>query len=249
MKLKLMQFIGTRNKTDFVIYLSHVLTQLDKRVLIVDNTRNEWYRNGYARETGEQRLFDFQGIDILYGTSNWLDIEAFLQQSGETSINYDVILMDMDTTEILEQEWPVFNERFYVGDFDRGHQLRDVELLRTLFRTSESNELKRITFESKYKMDAAYFESILKVEVAWRSMNYLFEPDDFSDDLRIHMQHEQDIPFRRLNKQYKELLSEIVSALYEVHIKDVTDAVKPSFFSFRSKPIQKKSPVLESSNA
>lgn len=249
MKMKLMQFIGTRNKTDFVLYFSHVLTSLEKRVLVVDNTRNEWYRHGYARLKDDQRLFDFQGIDLLCGTTNWLEIEEALQQAGETTVSYDVIITDVDNTEILKQEWPEFDERFYIGDFDRAHQLRDVDLLKTLFNITDNMELKRITFESNYNLTDSYFESILKEDVQWRSMNYQFAYDDLGEKLRAYMQYEQDIPFKQLNKQYKELLSEIISGLLDLHIKDVTDAVKPTFFKFHKKVKKTSTKILEGANA
>ncbi|WP_338657273.1 hypothetical protein V6B14_22255 (plasmid) [Sporosarcina psychrophila] len=241
-KMMTVQFIGTRNKTDFVIYLAHVLSNLEKRVLIVDSTRNELYKNGFTRMSKGQFLYDFQGIDILCGTTNWLDIEECLLRSGESTVGYDVILVDMDTSETLEQEWPDFNERFYVGDFDRANQLRDAEMIRTLFSNTGNNELKRITFESTFKLDGSFFESMLDTEVQWRSMNYLFEPDDLAEGLRHQMQHDQTIPYKKLNKQYKELLSEIVSALYEMHVKDVSDAVKPSIFKI---PFKRKKEVTE----
>lgn len=246
-KLKSIQLIGTRNKSDFVMYLAHVFTNLEKRVLIVDSTNNEWYRNGFTRLEKNQYLFDFQGIDILCGTKNWLDIEECLQRSGETTVGYDVILVDMDTTEALGQEWPIFTERFYVGDFDRAHQLLDAELIKTLFSTTKSNELKRITFESTYKVDSAYFENILEVDVKWLSMNYLFEPDEQAEGLRLYMQHDQAVPYKRLNKQYKQLLTEIVSALLEVHIQEVKNAVKTPFFKMQLK--KSKEPMLDNMHA
>lgn len=245
--LKTIQFIGTRNKTDFVIYFAHILTNLDKRVLIVDSTRNEWYKHGFTRMVNDQYLFDFQGIDILSGTTNWLDIEECLLRSGETTVGYDVILVDMDTTESLEQEWPDFNERYYVGDFDRAHQLLDAELIRMLFSTTGKNELKRITFESTFKLDGSFFESLLDTKVQWRSMNYLFESDEHIEGLRLHMQHDQTIPYKQLDKQYKQLLAELVSELYGMHIQDVKDSVKSSFFKL---PFRRgRLAVLEESNA
>ena len=246
-KMKLIQFVGARNKSDLVMYIAHVLTNLNKRVLVVDGTRNELYKNGFINTEKSQFLFDFQGIDILAGSNNWLDIEECLQRSGETTIAYDAILVDHDYVETFSQEWPTFTDRFYVGDFDRANQLLDSEMINTLIETTENNEFKRITFESNYKMDTSYFESFLAKNVKWRSINYLFQPDDLLEGLRMQMQHEQVIPYKRLSKQYKELVTEIVSALYEIHIKDITDAVKPSFFKLPFK--RTKNVELESSNA
>lgn len=228
--LKTIQFVGTRDKSDFVLYFAHVLDTMNKRVLIVDSTKNEWYRHSYTRFDTIQKVFDFQGIDILCSATNWMSVEKHLAASDEALKNYDVILLDMDTKEMLEQDWPVFDERFYIGDFDRAHQFLDVELLNKLFEVTGTTELKRITFESNYHLNESYFETLLNQDVLWKSMNYLIEPDDMSDVLRQRMQHDHIIPFKQLNKQYKELLSEIISDLYGVHVKDVADAVRKPFF-------------------
>jgi len=246
-KMKSIQFIGTRNKSDFVMYLAHVLKNLDKRVLVVDSTTNEWYRNGFARLNEGQFLFDFQGVDILTGTTNWLDVEECLLRAGETTIAYDVILIDIDSVEAVNQEWPTFTERFYVGDYDRAHQLLDTHMIKELIATTGNNELKRITFEASYQMDQTFFEELLESDVQWRSMNYIFQSDELIEGLHLLMQHEQVIPYKRLNKQYKELLSEIVSGLYEMHVKDISDAVKTPFFKL---PFKRKHEIeLEGSNA
>lgn len=246
-KMKSIQLVGSRDKSDFVLFLGHVLTNLDKRVLIVDGTQQSLYKHSYTRLIQDQTLFDFQGVDILCGASNWTNIEEHLVKAGETALTYDVILIDMDTKEVIEQDWPEFTERFYIGDFDRAHQLLDVELLNRLFSITGSTELIRITFESNYRIDESYFEALLNQEVKWLSMNYIFEPDEMSESLRLRMQHDQIIPYKNLNKQYKELLNEIVSSLYGIHVKDVADAVKPSLFKNAFKRSNK--PILESSNA
>lgn len=245
-KLKTVQFLGTRNKTDLLMYLSHMLSNLEKRVLLVDCTKNQHYHYGFARLPEGNHLYDFLGIDILVNIDNWLQIEERLKEAGESTVGYDVILLDMDSTDVLHGEWPEFDERFYVGDFDRSHQLRDAEIIRTLFKTTDNKELKRITFESTYSMNPDNFDSVFQ-EVEWRSMNYLIEPDDKKEELLFVMQHDMTIPFKRLNKQYKELLTEIVSAMYEMHVKDVADAVKPSLFKLPFK--RNRGAQLESSNA
>lgn len=229
MTKKLIQFIGTRNKSDFILYLSHVLTSLNKRVLVIDGTQNEVYKHGYG-PAGTNNIFDFQGIDILASVSNWADIDQNLKKYDETIEDYDIVIMDIDTPELLKHEWPMFNDRFYVGDFDRSNQQRDVKLIRTLLESTGSSKIKRITFESDYQIDDEYFDMQLTEPVEWNSMNYKFEPDEVMEVLRFKMQHEQIIPFSKLNKQYKNMLTEIISALYELHVQEIEDAVKPSFF-------------------
>lgn len=244
-QVKLLQLVGSRNKSDLVMYIAHMLSNLEKRVLVVDVTQNRLYERGFTRLGKDQCLYDFQGIDILCGTTNWFDIEECLLRAGETTVAYDLVIVDMDTTEVIEQEWPEFHDRFYVGDFDRANQILDLQLLKHLFQHSGSNVMKRITFETRSNLDSAVFDNLLNEPVEWRSMNYLFEADEYMNDLRVRMQHDQEVPYRRLSKQHRELLTEIVSALFELHVKDIEDAVKSSFFRLPFK--RTKSNELESS--
>jgi len=242
--MRTIQLIGSRNKADFALYFSHVLTNLEKRVLLVDVTKNEVYRYGYTRLKKDEHVFDFQKIDILCGAKNWLQVEEYLRQVNETTTNYDVIIVDMDSEEAVISEWPIFDDRFYVGDEEHLNQVRDVDLLHRLFDETDNTEIKRIMFEGKYQLGNDYFNKLLNHRAVWCSLNYSIE-EDREDILRIQMQHEMNIPFKKLNKHYKEVLVEIVSGLYEMHVLDIKEAVKPKFFGLSLKR-RNKMPITES---
>lgn len=230
--MKTIQLIGARNKSDFTIFLSYILTKLDKRVLVVDTTQQEVYKNAFSRLSEGQNLYDFHNIDILSDATNWLEVEELLRKVGESSTSYDTIIVDMDLISAISNEWPPFEERYYIGDDDRFNQLRDVELLHRLFDETDSTEMKRVTFKSSYRLTTNYFDNLMNNRVTWRSMNFVVEPDEFLLGLRIQMGHEQLIPYGKLNKQYKEILQEIVSEIYQLHIKEVQNAGKTSLFNF-----------------
>ncbi|MEK4487998.1 hypothetical protein MHH81_21040 [Psychrobacillus sp. FSL H8-0484] len=230
--MKTIQLAGNRNKSDFTIYLSHILTKLGKNVLIVDATKQSIYRYGYTHLTKSQHLYDFQQIDILCDAKNWLDVEKLLRAEGDSTTQYDLIIVDMDHKGAIEQEWPEFDERYYVGDDERLNQNRDVELLNYLFDITKSNEIKRVIFKSSNKFHESQFDSLMNHRPVWRSMNYTIEPDEFAIGLAIQMQHEQHIPLNRISKQYKKQLEEIISELYKIHVNEVKNAIKPSFFRF-----------------
>ncbi|WP_066298060.1 hypothetical protein [Bacillus sp. FJAT-29937] len=233
--MKMIQLVGSRNKADFALYFSHVLTNLENRVLLVDATADQIYRHGYTRLGKNEHVFDFQGIDIMGGASNWLQVEEHLREINETTTNYDVVIIDMDSIEAITAEWPHFDDRFYVGDEERLNQVRDVELLHRLFDETESTEIKRITFEGRYKLEGSYFDTLMSNRAKWVSIPYSIELDEMEGPLRTQMQHEQSIPFKKLTKQYRETLTEMVSALFEVHVEEVQSAVKTSFFRFGRK--------------
>jgi hypothetical protein len=236
--MKIYQFIGTRNKADFVIYLAHAISTLEKRILIVDQTTNEWYRHGYVRLPENEHLYDLQGIDILCGTQNWLDVEECLRRVGETTSNYDVIMFDIDHVDILQQEWPEFDERFYVGDFEREHIMRDAKMLDAAIKNSGNNSFRHITFTAKYQMNPNFIEVLLKEKIHWNSINYIFESSEETDEMRLTIQHEQTVPYKKLNKQYKDLFAGLVAELMTVHSDEVKERQRGSFLGglFTKKP-------------
>lgn len=240
--MKTIQFVGSRNKTDFTLYLSHLINKLNQRVLIVDTTEQNLYRHGYTRLDVGQSLYEFQQIDILVGAKEWLDVEKLLRIEGESTTSYDTIIIDMDSEEIISNEWPIFDERYYIGDEERYHQILDVDLLHRLFDETEEKDIKRVTFKSGYELSSDYFDNLLNHRANWRSMNQIIEPDEFMIPLRIQMGHEHIIPFNKVNKQYKDVLTEIVSEIYQLHIKEVQDAVKPPLFRFGTKRNKKEKP-------
>lgn len=233
--MKLIQLIGTRNKTDFTLYLGHALNSLGHRILVIDSTQNQLYRHGYTNNSVTEHIFEFQNIDILYGVTNWVDVEEKLRSMNETSTNYDAIIMDVDHSPPLLEEWPTFHERFYIGDHEKLNQIRDKELLHILFDQTDNTEIRRLTFESHFRLDNGYFDHLMNNRPKWKSVHYHIEVDEVDTALRLQMQHEFNISFKRLSKQYKEVLQEVVSDIYEVHIKEVQDAIKPSLFRFGSK--------------
>lgn len=238
--MKTIQLVGSRNKSDFTIYISHLLTKLGQRVLIVDTTEHGIYEHGFTRLNEGQHLYDFQQIDILAGANEWLDIEKLLRNEGESTTNYDTVIVDMDSAKIISHEWPVFEERYYIGDDDRLNQMRDIDLLHLLFDETEDKNIKRVTFKSGYELNTDYFDNLMNHRASWRSMNFMVEPDEFMQPLRIQMGHDHIIPFNKVNKQYKDVLCEIISEIYEMHIKEVQEVVKPSLFRFGTKRVKKE---------
>lgn len=226
MTTKVVLNVGTRKKADYLIYLGYALHALGKRVLIVDVTKNGVYRNGYVRLGPSEYLYDLQGLDILVDVENWLDIEVLLKSARETTTNYDVILLDIDHIDTLKQDWPEFDDYVYVGDFERDHIKRDAELVQYLMSLTPAPHIRRITFGSKFKMNADFIEVLIKGEIKWNSIHMLFEHDDAMEELRLTIQHQQTIPFPNLNRQHKELINGYISELYLLHIEEVNSNVK-----------------------
>ena len=245
MPAKVVMNIGTRKKADYLIYLAYAMQAIGKRVLIVDFTQNEIYRTGYVRLGPEGYLYDLQGIDILVGAQCWQDIPDLLGVSNENLDLYDVVLLDIDNLDSLQKEWPVCDDYVYVGDFERDHIKRDSELLQYLLSSLSQPFIRRVTYASKFKMNADFIEVLIKGEMKWNSVHMLFEYDEAIEELRLIIQHQQTIPYDSLSRQHKELFNGYISELYMMHVDEIQENVKQKSGGLFSSLFKKKNKLAQ----
>ncbi|MGF9975488.1 hypothetical protein [Viridibacillus arvi] len=238
--MKVLQFIGTREKADFALYFANVLTSLDKRVLIVDTTSTAIYRHGYLHMEENETIAEIQKIEVLCGTKNWTDVEKALSKIGEKPTNYDCIIIDIDSTEGLLASWPI-DDRYYLSSNHRLHITKDIALLNRLFDEMNSTTVKRIYFESPFTLRADYLDHLMNNRPEWHAFSHTVEYDDFEERLKLQMQHEQIIPLKQLSRSIRETIESIISLQFEIELDSVNKVTKTSLFSkfgFKKKQIE-----------
>lgn len=246
--MKIVTLIGTKDKTDFAFYLAHTMMTMNKNVLIVDATTVGNFLNGYFKpDDSDQPAHDevfhtLKNIDVLCGAKDWVDVESKLRKNNTTTTNYDCILIDIDSISSLLEEWPESNLTLYISDNDRFNLAGDVPLLHRYFDEYETNTIRRVHFESVYKIPLDYIETLMKNRPDFDGNSVSFDYDDAELQLRMMMQHEHVIPYNKLNKAYKRVLNELSCELFEeLTIRDVESKTKkPSIFSFRRKSTEDK---------
>ncbi|MEV6689580.1 MULTISPECIES: ParA family protein [Bacillati] len=244
--MKIIQLIGTRDKSDFALYLAHALTAVKKRVLVLDTTTNEIYRHGYTRLTQDKYIYELQQIDILCGVKNWVDAEAKLLQVDEKPDNYDCIILDTDNIQSILADWPKPASTLYLSDSERMNIIRDVPLLHRFldnrfFDEYNLTELRQVHFESSYKLPSDYVLLLMNNRIEFSEESVIIDFDDLAPLLKGKMQHDQIIPYRQLSKEYKELLNEIACELFEdLDVRFVGKAARNSWFSLRPKKVKEE---------
>ncbi|MFJ8519405.1 hypothetical protein [Lysinibacillus xylanilyticus] len=240
--MKIVTLIGTKNKTDFAIYLAHTMNTMKKNVLIVDATTFGHYQQGYFQVDGEYLstpdvvFHSLRDIDIVCEANDWVDVEKKLRTVNTTTTNYDCILIDIDSTDGLLAEWPSSDLTLYVSDNEKFNLAGDVSLLHRYFDENDTTTLRRVHFESAYKIPADYIETLMKNRPTFEGNSIYFDYDEDELPLRMLMQHEHVIPFNKLNKAYKRVLQELSCELFEgMTIRDVESQTKRSFFGIRPK--------------
>lgn len=224
------QLVGTRNKVDFALYLGHTIAAQGKRVLVIDATSNAFYRHSVTQLEEGEALFEIQGVEILCTAKDWPSVEDCLNAESESLNNYDCIITDMDSIEVLINNWPKFDHTLYISDDDRFNINCDIELLHRFLDENDGKSLRRVHFESPFKVPAGYIELLMNNRVEFTADSEILDYDDQEGRLRIMMQHNQVIPYSKLTKEYKELLINLVVEWFGLDKRQIAKAAKPSLF-------------------
>ena len=102
--MKKIGFIGAYDKTDLIIYISKILTMLNKKVLVIDSTLIQKAR--YVVPTinpTKSYITDYERIDIAVGFSKMDDIKKYLGVSEIKEMEYDFIMIDVDNAQGIEE--------------------------------------------------------------------------------------------------------------------------------------------------
>lgn len=224
--MKLIQLLGHRRKSASAIYLAHAIEALGKRVLIVDATSDDEYKYSYIRTEEDELLYEIDNVEILIDAKSWSDVIKHLKFSNEVPENFDCIIVDTNDADTMYNDWPEFEHVLYVSDNNRFNILKDVRILNSYLDLTEQKRVRRIHFDSAFKMPPGYIELLLNNRVEFSNLSESIEFDDMEEKLVLHMQHEYEIPFKRLTKSYRNAIIAIVTEWFGIGDVDVNSGLK-----------------------
>lgn len=224
------QLLGTRNKVDFALYLAHTIASQGKRVLVVDSTLTNLYTKGIAQLEENESLFEIQSVEILCTAKDWESVRAKLIAEDEELSKYDCVIVDIDSIDIMLNNWGSFDETLYISDNDRYNISSDIDLLHRFLDETDNRPIRRIHFESSFNVPDGYIELLMNNRVEFTANSESIEFDEQSERLRMMMQHNQLIPYNKLTKDYKTLLNNLVVELFGLDLREVAKSAKPSIF-------------------
>lgn len=224
------QCIGTKDKSDFILYLAHTIASQGKRVLIADSSKEARILNGIATIEPHEHIYEVQEVEIVCNVSSLTEVERKVKADNVNISSFDCLIVDMDDISTMEQDWGKFDHTLYVSDNDRFNINKDVDLLHRYLDNSEGKKIRRVHFESIYKIPSGYIELKMNYRVEFSPDSFEIEFDEKIEGLRIMLQHNQIIPYKSLTKDYKSMLTELVVEWFELLPKDVSKSAKPNLF-------------------
>lgn len=201
-------FIGAFDKTDLIIYTAKILTEVGKRVLILDTTILQ--KSRYNVPTiAPTRIYvtTYEDIDIAIGFEDFISVKDYL---GNIENDYDFIMIDIDSSEMFESfEMQSAEKLYFVTAFDNFSLNKGVEIIRDI---GQKLYMTKVFFEKDVHDEYEEQLNLLSFsyQVEWMGENLYFPYDQGDLTAMIENQRVSKIRFRNLSEQYKNSLLMIV---------------------------------------
>ncbi|MDU5140717.1 MAG: carbon monoxide dehydrogenase maturation protein [Paenibacillus dendritiformis] len=135
-------FIGSVDKSDHLFAVSTILARLQRKVLLIDGTREQWSAYRIAGPAPSMKLMNWNGFDVLTGCSNWMDAFRTLEREHEAAPGYDHVLVDTDSAAFFAPaQWAEADCRFLCQTAERYHIAKNKEWLAAFQRKQEGEPL------------------------------------------------------------------------------------------------------------
>lgn len=202
-------FIGAYDKTDSIMYIAKILTEMKKKVIIVDATITQ--KSKYVIPTVENKneyITNYYNIDFAIGFTNYNDIKTYLGMPQSAAFTYDYMFIDIDNSDLLNN-FDVYSSKktYFVTSFDLYALKKGVEVLK---RLSLPVEIMKVYFSNLMSQsEDDYFNYIATgCRVKWNQDKIYFPLLNEDLDVIKENQRLSKIRFKGLSNEYKTSLME-----------------------------------------
>lgn len=202
-------FIGAYDKTDSIMYIAKILTEMKKKVIIVDATITQ--KTKYVIPTIDSRsqyIANYANMDFAIGFTNYNDIKTYLGMPQSAAFTYDYMLIDIDNSDLLNN-FDVYSSKknYFVTSFDLYALKKGVEVLKRLSLPMEITKVYFSNLMSQSEDD--YFNYIATgCRVKWNQDKIYFPLLNEDLDVIKENQRLSKIRFKGLSNEYKTSLME-----------------------------------------
>ncbi len=214
--MKKIAFIGSYDKTDFLLYVAKILTVLGKRVVIIDSTITQKAKYVVpVIKPARTYMSEFEGIDVAVGFSNMNELLQYVGATSEEQAPYDYALLDIDTyIGYCAFDAKQAIKHYFVTSFDIYSLRRGLEALASL---QEPLTVTKILFSKDMsKEEDEYLEYLaMGCKINWEKGKVYFPFDRGDQSSIIENQRAAKINFKNLSAQYKDGLIFLVEGILE----------------------------------
>ena len=204
-------FVGGYDKTDLIIYIAKILTELGNKVIIIDTTQKQKTRYVVpAINPTVSYVTEFEKIDVAVGFKDFKSIKSYLGENDE-EFNYDYALIDIDDMNLLSQNSLMITDKtYFVTAFDLYSLKKGVEILGNI---KNPLRLTKIYFtKTFYNEDDEYLEFLaLGKKVIWNDKIIYFPVENGDETAISENQRLGKVKYKNLSTDYKEGIVNLAS--------------------------------------
>lgn len=209
--MKKIGFIGAYDKTDLVLYVAKVLTELKKKVLVVDTTirQKAKYVVPVINPT-KSYITEFEGIDVAVGFYDTNDIKKYLGIQEDEKLEYDYMIVDTDNYDgIVNFNLQSSEKIYFVTSFDAYSLKKGIEILNQI---NIPAHMTRIFYSKEMlKEEEEYFDYLsLGIKIIWNEEKIYFLLENGDQPAIMENQRIQKIKFKNLSSEYKENIAFLI---------------------------------------
>ena len=223
--MKKIGFIGAFEKTDLIVYIAKILTEVGKRVLVIDTTilQKARYIIPCIAPT-KSYVTEYEGIDVAVGFD---DLESLNKYMGNIENDYDIILVDVDSYEKFDAFELMNSEKLYfVTAFDSFSLKKGIEIIGTM---RQKVKMKKILFSREYVEEDDEYLNLLSLTypIEWDEEKIHFPYDQGDLTAIIENQRVTKIKLKNLSEEYRMSLFMMVQEIVpEVKVGEIKKAFK-----------------------
>ncbi len=206
--MKRIGFIGAFDKTDLIIYVSKLLAEMGKKVLVIDRTEQDRARYVVPCITPSQSyVTEYEGVDFSIGLNTEDDVKKYL---AVQELSYDYIITDIDSKNAFQQTDAMKNDKnFFVTAFDNYSLKKGLDIIGKL---QDKAIMTKILFSREMLQEEDDYLNFLSFYYAiqWEEEKIYFPYDMGDSTAIIEGQRTAKIKFKLLSEAYKDGLEEVV---------------------------------------
>ena len=222
--MKKVAFIGSFDKADMIIYIAKILTNMGKKVLVVDSTVMQKTRYIVpSMKALKQYITTFEKIDIAIGFENLAQIKEY---KGEGQLDYEYVLIDIDSYRgyYYYQIKPEDN-KYFITSFDVYCLRRGLQVFKKI---EQPVQVTKVLFTKEMLPDEDKYLNFLSkgLNIKW-GKEILYFPFELGDQNAIFSnQRSGRIQLRGLSLQYVDGITFMAEEISGESQKNITKAVK-----------------------
>jgi len=214
--MKKVGFIGAYDKTDFIIYIAKILTEMGKKVLVIDSTimQKAKYVVPVINPTTSY-VTEFEEIDVAVGFDSMERMIGYLGFSKEEELEYDIALIDTDSIKTLNNFGVLEAEKkYFVTSFDLYSLKKGLEILSGI---EKPIDITKILFSKEMSEEENEYLDFLSTgyKIIWDDSRIYFPFEMGDQSIIIENQRLAKIKFKNLSSEYKESLGIIAGEIFE----------------------------------